>query len=153
MPTLDTTDYYSLCELGVMTLFRTLSYFSPNPMRQVSDNRYNINKGADYWAVFVPSTFTSTKLDPHNYRYVWVIVFDLYVRYKTAEEALSKFREVRATIDNLLGVYPTLNGVRGVESLQLSARSELLQDTPGDNPNFMIQTMAVSVAQRVTRQF
>jgi hypothetical protein len=153
----DTFDYYGSCQNGVMTLLRTLPYF-PKAI-QVTDNRNNINIGAEYWAVFIPSTFSSSKLDPHNKRYIWQILFDLYVRYHTAAEAIAKFREVRSAIINLLDVHPTLHspavltGVPNVEDVLVSARSELLQDVPGDNPNFLIQTMAVAVTQRVRRKF
>jgi hypothetical protein len=152
MPTLDPVDYYGVCEAGIMTLLRTLTFFSSKPI-QVTDNRNDINSGSEYWAVFYPSTFTSSKIDAHNYRFVWQVAFDLYVRYKTAKEAPSKFKEVRSSIINLLGVNPTLNGVLGVESNSVAARSELLQDIPGDNPNFLLQSMVVSVTQRVTRKF
>jgi hypothetical protein len=152
MPVVDSTDYYGLCQEGVMELLRTLSYFSTMP-EQVTTNRNDINRGADYWAWIVPGAFSSSKLDPHNKRYVWTVVFDLYVRYKTAAEAPGKFRQVRSTIINLFDVYPTLNGVRGVEETIIGARSELLQDVPGSNPNFIIQTLAVTIAQRVVRKF
>lgn len=152
-PVLDTTDYYELCIEGLKQTMQQLPYFSDKTFK-VSDNPNVVNKGADYWAIFSPaSTFSSSKLDPHNRRFVWVVVFDLYVRYKTAEEAPAKFRAVRSAIINWIGVHPTLQGVRGVEDVQLSTRSELLQDTPGDNPNFLIQSLAASIAQRITFKF
>lgn len=153
MPALDPNDNYAICETGVMLLLRQLTLFSTDPSHQVSDNRFNVNRGADYWAVFTPGTFSSTRLDAHNYRYVWAVIFDLYVRYKTAEESLGRFKSARNMIDNWLGVNPTLAGARGVESIVLSAKSEVLQDVPGDNPNFIIQTLTASVAQRVVRKF
>ena len=150
---LDLTDYYGLCQSGVMTLLRSLSYFSSKPMVQVSTNLNNVNKGFAHWAIFKPSTFTSSRLDPHNKRYVWRMLFDLYVRYKTADEVIPKFQEVRSAIVNLLDTRSSVSGIRGVEEISIAAQSEFLQDVPGDNPNFVIQTFAVSVAQRVTRKF
>jgi hypothetical protein len=78
---------------------------------------------------------------------------DLYVRFKTAEEAPGQFLAVRSAIVNLFDAYPTLDGTIGVEDVGIQARTDLLQDTPGDNPNFVIQTLAVTVAQRVTAKF
>jgi|WetSurMetagenome_2_1015567.scaffolds.fasta_scaffold146412_2 hypothetical protein len=152
-PVLDPVDYYGLCQEGVMNLLRSLTYFQAKPTVQVSTNRNNINTGAEYWAVFLPNTFSSSKIDVHNKRYEWITVFDLYVRYKTAAESVGKFMEVRSSIINWLDVHPTLNGVLGVENVSLNTRSVLLQDTPGDNPNFMIQTLAVTIAQRIVRKF
>ena len=153
MPTLDTVDHYGECEAGVMNLLRALSYFSTSPDKQVSDNRLNVNRGAEHWAIFYPSTFTARKLDPRSKVYSWRIVFDLYVRFKTAEEAPGKFRAVRSGIINWLDANPTLAGVPNVEEVLTSAQGELLQDAPGDNPNFLLQTMAVTVIQRVNRKF
>lgn len=153
MPPVDPIDYYKLCQTGIMNLLRGLSYFSTRPLIQVTDNRNNINRGFDYWAVFLPSTFTRSKAGPKDITYAWITIFDLYVRYVTAEEAPSKFMEVRSAIINLLDVYPTLNGVLGVRDVSILARSEMLQDTPGDNPNFIIQTLAVTTIQRIARIF
>lgn len=150
----DETDYYELCQEGVMTLLRSLEMFQQvDPLKQVTINRNNLNKGANTWAVFTPSSYTSSKIDAHNKRYSWTMLMDLYIRYKTAEEAPTRFTLARKQILNLLDVHPTLNGVRGVESVSHASRSDLLQDVPGDNPNFVIQTIAVTVIQRVVLKF
>lgn len=139
-------DYYSMVEAAVMAKLRTLSIFSKD--WQVSDDVTNIQKGAKYFAIFFPSTFTPTRADGLEKDYLWSVVFDLYVRYSTHKESLALFKAARAELF-ILNKDRNLNRTQGVFNVNLLATSEVLQDVPGDNPNFIIQTFNAAVSQRI----
>jgi hypothetical protein len=145
------TDQYSLVEAAVMTKLRTLTDFFPNES-QVSYDDSVIQKGANYFAIFMPDAFPMTRADGHDVFVNWVVVFDLSVSYSTRQESLAKFKAVRSSIFNLL--YPaSLNRTNGVSKIVLSSNGALNQDLAGDNPNFIIQTLSVVVTQRVVFDF
>lgn len=130
-----------------MTKLRTLTNLFPNE-KQVTDNDADLNTGAEYWAIFQPGSFPGTRVTGLVRDVNWEIVFDLYVRYKTRAESLPKFKAARSDLFNLL--HPAcLNGTNNVSKLILSASGGLQQDTPGENPNFIIQTFSAVVTQRV----
>jgi hypothetical protein len=149
-------DPYTECEAALMTKIRTLTDIFPRDF-QVSDDDSVLNRGADNFAIFQPDAFPYTRANGRQAHYNWVVIFDLYVRYKSRKESLPKFKEVRAALIKLL--HPlALNGARtrdnshglGIEQIAMSAGGGLQQDIPGDNPNFIIQTMSVTIIQLVT---
>jgi hypothetical protein len=143
------TDQYSLCEAGAIALLRTLSQFSKHDY-QVSDDDSVITKGAEYYAIFQPDAFPNTRANGLQAFYNWVVIFDVYVRYSTRKESLPKFKALRAALINLFSPI-SLNHIRGVTTTVLSANGGLMQDLPGDNPTFIIQTMSLTITQLVTR--
>lgn len=145
------TDYYTLCETAIMTKLKTLTTYFPNAW-QVTDDDEVIQRGADYFAIFMPDAFPSTRSDGHDLFVNWSILFDLYVRYTTKVESKTRFKAVRSDIFNLL--HPAcITDVNGVGRIVLSASGGLMQDMPGDNPNFIIQTLSITVNQRVIFNF
>ena len=134
-----------------MTKLRTLSTLFPKAI-QVTDNDALLNTGAEYWAIFQPGGFPGTRANGKQVDFTWQIIFDFYVRYVTRAESLPKFKSARSELINLL--HPNcLNSTNGVTKLVLSASGGLQQDTPGDNPNFLIQTFSAAISQRVTFDF
>lgn len=142
-----TTDYYGQCETALMAKLRTLSGFFPNAW-QVSDDDSVLTNGADYFAIFQPDAFPATRADGREVFFNWVVVFDLYVRYSTRKESLGRFKAVRAALIEL--IKPTaLNSTNNIMRTVLASNGGLQQDLPGDNPNFIIQTMTATITQRV----
>lgn len=139
-------DYYSIIEAAVMTKLRTLAIF-PHEW-QVSDSEENIRRGANYFAVFLPSVFQSIPVDGKDKVIVWSVLFDFYARYTTKQESKARFKAGRAELFTL-NKDRMLNRTVGVFDVNLSATSELLQDIAGDNPNFIIQTFNAAVSQRI----
>lgn len=140
-------DHYSMVEAAVMDKLRTIESLFPHPW-QVLDDESNIRKGANYFAVFFPSTFTSSRANGVERFVIWNCAFDLYVRFTTKKESLSRFRAARAELFVLLNS-KTLPGAPGVFDVSLNAASEVLQDIAGDNPNFIIQTFNAAVSQKI----
>jgi hypothetical protein len=142
------TDFYAQCEGDLMTKIKTLTNYFPKEYHVSSDDSI-LNKGGDYFAIFQPDAFPATRADGTSQFFNWVILFDLYVRYTTRAEALPRFKAVRAALIELL--HPAaLNGAHNISRLVLSANGGLQQDLPGDNPNFLIQTLTATITQRVT---
>jgi len=146
------TDHYGQCEAALMTKVRTLTDFFPKEW-QVSDDESVINRGADYFFITLPSSFPAARADGKSKAVVWNVVCDLYVRFNSKREALTRFKAVRSALFNLLHSDPMLNKTPGVSNVLMSAGGELQQDLPGDNPNFIIQTLTVAISQTITFQF
>jgi hypothetical protein len=141
------TDYYGQCEAALMTKLRTLTSLFPKAI-QVSDDDSVVNRGADYWAILQPDAFPQTRADGRDVFFNWVVIFDLYVRYKSRQESLPRFKAARSAIINLLT--PTsLNSTSNISRTVLSASGGLQQDIAGSNPNFIIQTFQAVITQRV----
>jgi hypothetical protein len=142
-----TTDYYDQCETALMTRLRTLTNLFPKDY-QVSTDDSVLNRGGDVFAIFQPDAFPQTRVDGRDVSYNWVVIFDLYVRYKSRAESLARFKAARAAIVELLSPF-ALNGTSNISRCVLAASGSLQQDLPGDNPNFIIQTLTATITQRV----
>jgi hypothetical protein len=141
------TDYYGECEAALMTKIRTLTDYFPKA-NQVSDDDSVVNRGADHWAIFQPDAFPQTRADGRDVFVNWVVIFDLYVRYKSRKESLPRFKAVRSALFNLLKP-DALNATNNISRTVLSASGGLQQDIAGSNPNFIIQTFSCVITQRV----
>jgi hypothetical protein len=141
------TDHYAECETALMVQLRTLTGLFPKDW-QVSDDDAVLNRGADTFAIFQPDAMPQTRADGRDVFFNWVVLFDLYVRYKTRAESLSRFKAARSAIVNLVSPF-CLNGTNNISRTVLSASGGLQQDIPGDNPNFIIQTLSATITQRV----
>jgi hypothetical protein len=144
-------DHYSMCEGALMAKIRTLTEFFPKDF-QVSDDDSVLNRGADYFCIFQPDAFPHTRANGRQAHYNWVVLFDLYVRYKSRKESLPKFKAARAALIHLLHPISLngFNGSKGIENIVLSANGGLQQDLQGDNPNFIIQPLTATITQLVT---
>lgn len=116
----------------------------------VSDDIENLQKGADYFIVTLPSTFQSSSPDAHHKSMIWIVLFDFYVRHSTRLEATRKFEVARDQVIEHYHNDPWLLNTAGVDSVSIAAAGELLQE-PGANkkPSFYVQTMTASIRQRI----
>lgn len=145
---------YVQCKDGFITKGRALTALFPSSKPwTVSDDEQNIRKGSDYFIVTIPSTFTSVRADARSKYMTWIVLFDFYVRFTTKLESTRKFEVGRDLILTHYHSDPWLLKTPGVEDVLINAAGEVLQDTPGDNPNFIIQTMSAAIRQRVIFQF
>jgi len=81
------TDYWKLCETGLITLLRTeLSSYYSEPTKQVtaSDDSY-LDSGFDYFAITYPGAFPQSEVTSGYIRYNWEILLDVITRWKTSE--------------------------------------------------------------------
>jgi hypothetical protein len=139
---------YSEVKAGFIARGQKLTDLFPKPF-QVSDDEENIKRGADYFIVTLPSTFSGRDADSHSKDMTWIVLFDLYVRYKTKTESVRKFEAARDQVIQHYHSDPWLNKTAGVSRVTISAAGEVLLDPAGDNPNFIVQTMSASILQRV----
>jgi hypothetical protein len=116
---------------------------------QVSDDEENIKRGAEYFIVTLPSTFSSVPADARSKYMTWIVLFDLYVRFSEKTTSVRKFETARDLVIEHYHADPWLEKTPGVDSVTINAAGEVLQDIAGDNPNFIIQTMSASIRQRV----
>lgn len=143
---------YVQCKDAFISRGRKLDELFPKSF-QVSDDEQNIKRGGDYFLVTIPSTFSSVPADSHSKYMTWVVLFDLYVRFTTKAESSRKFEAARDLVINHYHSDPWLEKTPGVDSININAAGEVLQDIAGDNPNFIIQTMSASIRQRVRLAF
>lgn len=145
---------YIQCKNGFIARGRKLtSLFPETKPLAVSDDEENVKRGGDYFIVTLPSTFTGVPADAHSKYMTWIILFDLYVRFKTKAESTRKFEIARDLVIEHFHSDPWLEKTIGVDGVTISAAGEVLQDIAGDNPNFIIQTLSASIRQRVRLAF
>lgn len=146
------TDFYSECETGLATLLKTLTTYFKHDW-QVSDDDLVVKRGADYFVVVRPGAFPYTRQTEQLSTVNWTVVIDLYVRYVEYKTSWSKFKAFRSDIFNLLMEYPTLNGVAGVVSVDMTSDEQTqyleFSDAPGAKSNFIIQTVKVIITQYI----
>ncbi|MEO6565199.1 MAG: hypothetical protein ABIO63_04125 [Casimicrobiaceae bacterium] len=149
------TDFYTQCETGLAVRLRTLTTYFKKP-EQVSNDDTVISTGAGNFAIYRPGAFpilgslqTKKIMDMQ-----WTVTVDLYVYYTNYKESWNKFKEVRAAIffcvheDQTLGNtpnvrYATLSSDENAQYFRFANSSESAK------PNYIIQTMKVSIVQRV----
>lgn len=142
-------DAYSLCLKAWMTAVHELSDFFPENY-QVTTTHDGVNsRGSEYWFVCTPNTFTSSRLDGMNKVYQWQTLCDVYVRYTNEETSVGSLLAVRGAIQALADKLRPLPNIN-VNSISLVGQN-LVQDIPGDNPNFIIQPLVVTFNQIVPR--
>jgi len=149
------TDFYKQCEDGMAVRFRTLTDYFP-VAQQVSDDDTVISKGAGNYIIYRPGAFpvlgslqTKRILDVQ-----WEMVLDLYVYYTNYKESWNKFKAARAAMFFCIGEDQTLGNTSNVRYASLSSDEQAqyfrFADTPENaKANYIIQTMKVSVVQRV----
>lgn len=139
-------DYYSLCEDALVEKIQTLTDFFPRS-EFVTDDDAILNRGAMYYVVVTPDTFIENRADGRTLDFDWTILVDVYSKFTTQKESKDRMKSVRAALLNLL--HPaSMNHVNGVSKTLVSANGGLFQDAP-DKPNFVWQTLLVTITQRV----
>jgi len=159
-------DPYNECLQALIAYLQELTGFFPNDW-QVSTNDANIARGGDYFVVLRPGSFPvfSKSNTGQIVDYDWGTVLDLYTRYTEYEVSWELFGAVRAALIWTLGINPTLacsvqtsksaTNVWGVTlSSEESAQYFKFANAPEEaTPNFIIQTMQVTIRQRVEFPF
>ena len=140
-------DPYNDCLQAMMAAVRTLTDFFPKDY-QVSTNHDEKSRGGDYWFICTPGAFPSTRLDGRDKTFQWQTTCDLYVRYTTEEESVQKLIAVRGAIIKKLHAPRALRNLN-INNVTVSGNN-LQQDMPGDNPNYIIQPLIVTIEQIVT---
>lgn len=140
-------DPYNDCLQALMTAVRTLdAYFKK--AHQVGTNHEEVaSRGGEYWFICTPGAFPNTRLDGRDKIYQWQTTCDLYVRYTTEKESVPKLIAVRGAVVKLLHAPRVLKNLN-VKSVTVTGNN-LVQDIPGDNPNFIIQPLIVTIEQIV----
>jgi hypothetical protein len=146
-----THDHYQECEDGLLELLRSRTDIFPKPW-QVTDDEAARMRGGDNFFIVMPGPYPNTPMSTQEYLFQWVIVADLYVRYKEKALSLRKFKAVRASIIDLIFTHPTLDRKSNVQRVTVES-DEMVQyfrfDQNAEVPNFVIQTMRVNVFQRI----
>lgn len=159
-------DFYGECEDALKAYLQELTEFFPEEW-QVSSNDTNIARGAEHFAVLRPGAFpvfaknnTGLQVD-----YDWDVVLEVYVKYTEYEESWNLFKKLRAALIWSLGCNPTLKcnvqpeksatNVWGVTLASDEAAQYFRYDDTSDEqvPNFIVQTMSVTIRQRVEFEF
>lgn len=140
---------YAECIEALMTALRTLTTYFPKDY-QVSFNRADINRGAEYWFFVAPAGFPNTRLDGRDRIYQRQTLCDLCVRYKTDAESYPKLIAVLDDIDKLLRKPRVLKNINVIRPVLLSANGNVRQDVPGNSPNFLVQPLTVTIEQIVS---
>ena len=142
------SDPYTQAINAMMTALRTLTDYFPEEY-QVSFDPYDLGRGADYW--FFVSAFASspaTRLSGTQKIYQWQTPCQLDVRYTTEAESAGLLLTARGAIIAFLHRPRVLRDVN-VNRVIVTPDSKPLQNVPGDNPNFLIQAMTVTIEQIV----
>ena len=155
-------DHYDLLETAAMQLVRTelVTYF-PAPEETVtkSDDTM-LDQGHDYFVIFYPGSFPTTKAGNQVLNVDWEIIVDVMTRYDGTEpEAWTQFKTIRSEmfhLFNVLKIGRTLGGTARVLNVLLSAeeRPRYVPIVPGE-PNsgvaFIAQVMTVTVTEMINK--
>lgn len=139
-------DPYGDCLNAMMVAVRTLTDLFPKANR-VSLDHGAVEIGGDYWFICTPSAFPSRRLDGREKIVQWQTECDLYVRYKTEKDSVPKLLIARAKVKALLEKPRVLKNLN-VNSVTVSG-NRLVQDVAGENFNFLIQPLIVTIEQIV----
>lgn len=142
-------DPYKDCLDALMAKMRALEFF--NKPHYVSMNHEDVGRGNDYWLILTPGAFPKSRLDSRDVIYNWQTDADLFVRYKTEKESIPKLMEVRMVILKTLHAPRALRNVN-VTNVTVSSNDRIKQDkAPPAKPNFLIQSLVISIEQIVKR--
>jgi len=150
------TDYYGLCEDGLVTVLQTLTDFFPDPAQVASAEDSEMTKGVQYYARVHPGAFPDTENISQEAFVTWEIVLDVFVKIVELKDMWSDFKALRAAIFWTLLQYPTLGGVAGIDNITLSAREkpkgiyeEYDDGSTAKEPFMITQELSINVLQRI----
>ena len=166
MPIVDYPDPYGECENALKAVLLEITDYFENEW-QVSNNDTNIARGGENFIVLRPGSFPiADEFQTGQIKdYDWSVTMDLYVRYTEYEESWNQFKAVRAAMIWKLSTNPLLKctvepakSAKNVWRVALasdeSAQYFKFSETPDEaTPSFIIQTMSVTIRQRVEFPF
>ena len=148
------TDHYAQCENALVALLlkEMPTYFKHG--WQVSDDDTGLSRGEDYFVVVRPSTFPVVPVAGRSIADIqWHVTMTIYCRYTEYSESLKRFKAFRSTILNV--VYQNkLRDITNVGGAVIQSKSDVFyhfntEPKPGMKPNFIGQTLDVTINQRV----
>lgn len=158
-------DPYGECENALKAYIQELTTFFPNDW-QVSNDDTVIARGGDHFVILRPGAFPT--FSSHNTGMQkdidWEVVVDVYVRYAEYEASWADFKQLRAALLWALNTNPILactvqpeKSAKNVWYVNLYSNEETqyfrFDDNENQRPNFIIQTMGVTIRQRVEFPF
>lgn len=150
------TDQYTVCETAMLTVLRTLTAYFTTPAKaawQVTTDDADLLKGADYFLLARPGSFPVTNLSAKEDNYDWQIDLDIYVRYKNYRTSWSNFKAFRWSVIEVLRQNPSLGKTANVWRVSVEAAEKpgylTDKDVEGATPNFIIQTLSITITQRI----
>jgi len=151
------TDWFSLCEKGVHDKLKTLTKIKQEKSQMSYGDDSIFAQGYKFFVRTKPGSYSSRKASTSQIEYIWVVVLEIYAKHDTSlEKTWMNFREFRSDCDNVLQHDNTLGHTLGVQEVSVDTESEpqYVNFVEGDKsvPIFLMQTLQVSVRQRVNRE-
>lgn len=158
--------FYTECQEALEAYLLELTDFFPESY-QVGMDDTALARGGDKFIVLRPGSFpiASSSNTKQIVDYDWHVVMDTYLRYVSYEESWREFNLYRDTLIWVLGINPILEchtvpakSGKNVWGVTLSSDEDAqyfrFSNTPQEaKPNFIIQTMQVTIRQRVEFPF
>jgi hypothetical protein len=146
------TDWYGIAETGLVNRFNTLTEHFPHAW-QVSDDDTVLGQGAEKFLIYRPGGFPVADISMGEKDITWEVKCRLHIKYRDYKSAWTTFKAVRKDIINLIIPDYSLGDTKGVWRVGLSSDEDAQyfffdEPKPGVRPNFIIQDMTVSIAQR-----
>lgn len=128
---------------AVMTAARTLTDLFPKPI-QVTLNRADVSRGAEYWLIVTPGGFTPARLDAHDNLITWRLRLELAVSFAEYSTRTEKFIIAAEALRTCLQTPHALKNIR-ISPPVIVTGEDLTQDIPGASPNWIVQPLIVTV--------
>lgn len=141
------TDPYLKVVNEIMRAVRTLTEYFPKEY-QVTLNRSDISRGADYFFILSPGAFSDVRLEAKHSVVTWQTQCELAVRFAEYNARTEKFLLARGAIRELLKTPHVLKDIR-LDPPVIVTGGELRQDVPGLNPNWITQPITITINQIV----
>lgn len=149
------TDYYQIAENGFVAKMITLTDHFPagtgkSAGWQVSDDDTVIAEGGEKFCIYRPGSFPTAKRGK-VVDFEWHIIAVLHMRFSDYEQSWPDFKTFRSDVINLFLDDPTMGKTVGVWDVFPAANEEpgYLQDSDGNSTNIIVQTLDVTIRQRV----
>jgi hypothetical protein len=142
------TDPYINVLNALMAAVRTLTDYFPKDY-QVTTDKPDITRGADYWFICNPGAFSDVRLEAHDSIVTWQTRCELAVRYTIYSQRMLDFLAVRGAVRAKLKEPRALPNIR-LRPPVLVAGEDLRQDIAGPTPNFIVQPLLVTINQIVS---
>lgn len=129
---------------AIMTAARTLTDLFPKAI-QVTLNKSDVSRGAEYWLIVTPGGFTPARLDSGDKIITWRTRLELAVSFAEYNSRTEKFiiasEALRAKLEDPFA----LPNIR-LSPPVIVAGEDLTQDIPGQSPNWIVQPLIVTVS-------
>lgn len=132
---------------AVMEAVRTLTDYFPKEY-QVTLNRSDLSRGADYFFILNPGAFSDVRLEGKHSIVTWQTSCELAVRFAEYNSRTEKFLLCRGALRALLKTPHILKNIR-LDPPVIVTGAELRQDIPGLTPNWITQPITITINQIV----